>query len=410
MSTPASSQRRIWSIVAFASSVGVLVMVWTLIGASPPTGTEPTMICRDLTPLDISPGTDGHGGAYRRSRRPRQSRLAARFAPTYLAVLTGVDGIRWGRPMAKLARLPANDGAPGASGGGPARCRAPRPAITPSSATATRTKSWPTGSTASWSNSGSRSTLAGQLTENGVVPKRLTPIFRDRHELAAAGDLGDEIQAGARRVAIPDRAVLADRGKVALDQRRDRDVQAQPARRLRAGRDRRGRAVRQRRLPGREAEECFPPALRQKYRPPRPPDGQAGRAAGGRPSRERRRAAPGIPQARRGDARGRARRARPARDHAPASPPRDSRRRFAGRNGDHQHAGDHRVPGARRSARPAPRGGRAWSDSCSAILGQARADRRLDVLDAVGARVLAYYQQQDKASSADDALASGRRR
>src|SRR3954451_11291908 len=48
MSTPASSQRRIWSIVALAFSVGVLVMVWTLIGASPPTGTEPTMICRDL--------------------------------------------------------------------------------------------------------------------------------------------------------------------------------------------------------------------------------------------------------------------------------------------------------------------------------------------------------------------------
>src|ERR1044072_7663504 len=48
MSAPASSQRRIWSIVALASSVGVLVMVWTLIGASPPTGTEPIMICRDL--------------------------------------------------------------------------------------------------------------------------------------------------------------------------------------------------------------------------------------------------------------------------------------------------------------------------------------------------------------------------
>src|SRR3982751_5356114 len=48
MLAPASSQRRIWSIVAFASSVGVFVMVWTLIGASPPTGTEPTMICRDL--------------------------------------------------------------------------------------------------------------------------------------------------------------------------------------------------------------------------------------------------------------------------------------------------------------------------------------------------------------------------
>src|SRR6476660_2504854 len=48
MSAPASSQRRIWSIVARTSSVGVLVMVWTLIGASPPTGTEPIMICRDL--------------------------------------------------------------------------------------------------------------------------------------------------------------------------------------------------------------------------------------------------------------------------------------------------------------------------------------------------------------------------
>ena len=48
MSTPASSARRIWSMVAAASAVSVLVMVCTLIGASPPTGTLPTMICRDL--------------------------------------------------------------------------------------------------------------------------------------------------------------------------------------------------------------------------------------------------------------------------------------------------------------------------------------------------------------------------
>src|SRR5205085_2277423 len=48
MSAPASSQRRIWSIVAFTSGVGVLVMVCTVTGASPPTGTLPTMICRDL--------------------------------------------------------------------------------------------------------------------------------------------------------------------------------------------------------------------------------------------------------------------------------------------------------------------------------------------------------------------------
>jgi hypothetical protein len=46
MSAPASSQRRIWSIVALASEVGVLVIVCTVIGAPPPTGTCPTMIWR----------------------------------------------------------------------------------------------------------------------------------------------------------------------------------------------------------------------------------------------------------------------------------------------------------------------------------------------------------------------------
>lgn len=37
--------------------------------------------------------------------------------------------------------------------------------------------------------------LAGKLTAHGVIPKRLSPIFRDRHELAAGQDLTDEIQA-----------------------------------------------------------------------------------------------------------------------------------------------------------------------------------------------------------------------
>lgn len=36
--------------------------------------------------------------------------------------------------------------------------------------------------------------LQGKLTAMGVVPKRLTPIFRDRQELAAADDLGHEIR------------------------------------------------------------------------------------------------------------------------------------------------------------------------------------------------------------------------
>ena len=43
--------------------------------------------------------------------------------------------------------------------------------------------------------------LVGKLTEHGPVPKRLAPIFRDRKELAAASDLGEEIEeaiAGSR--------------------------------------------------------------------------------------------------------------------------------------------------------------------------------------------------------------------
>ena len=43
--------------------------------------------------------------------------------------------------------------------------------------------------------------LVGKLTEHGPIPKRLAPIFRDRMELAAASDLSDEIEeaiAGSR--------------------------------------------------------------------------------------------------------------------------------------------------------------------------------------------------------------------
>jgi tetratricopeptide (TPR) repeat protein len=36
--------------------------------------------------------------------------------------------------------------------------------------------------------------LAGRLTPQGVIPKRLAPVFRDRKELPASGDLGAEIR------------------------------------------------------------------------------------------------------------------------------------------------------------------------------------------------------------------------
>jgi len=39
--------RTVLSIVALASAVTVLVIVWTVTGASPPTATLPTMIWRD---------------------------------------------------------------------------------------------------------------------------------------------------------------------------------------------------------------------------------------------------------------------------------------------------------------------------------------------------------------------------
>src|SRR5579871_2158699 len=46
MSAPASSSARTWAIVACASAVKVLVIDWTVMGASPPTSTAPTRILR----------------------------------------------------------------------------------------------------------------------------------------------------------------------------------------------------------------------------------------------------------------------------------------------------------------------------------------------------------------------------
>jgi len=106
--------------------------------------------------------------------------------------------------------------------------------------------------------------LAGQLTENGIIPKRLAPVFRDRHELAAADDLGEEISealASSRFLIVlcsPD-AARSQWTNAEIDTfkrtRPDANVLAaiiggEP---FASG------------VPGREAEECFPPALRQKY-------------------------------------------------------------------------------------------------------------------------------------------------
>jgi tetratricopeptide (TPR) repeat protein len=108
------------------------------------------------------------------------------------------------------------------------------------------------------------SSLAGKLTANGVIPKRLTPIFRDRHELAAADDLGEEIREGltASRCLIVLCSPAAAKSKwvnaeIILFKRLHPEGCIIAA--IIAGEPLASP------VPGSQAEDCFPPALRQKY-------------------------------------------------------------------------------------------------------------------------------------------------
>jgi tetratricopeptide (TPR) repeat protein len=106
--------------------------------------------------------------------------------------------------------------------------------------------------------------LVGQLTDHGAVPKRLTPIFRDRHELAASPDLGEEIEeaiAGSRFLIVLCSPAAA----------RSRWIDEEIACFKRVHNEDRVLAVIIDGEPfasdmsGREAEECFPKALRTFY-------------------------------------------------------------------------------------------------------------------------------------------------
>jgi tetratricopeptide (TPR) repeat protein len=106
--------------------------------------------------------------------------------------------------------------------------------------------------------------LAGRLTENGIVPRRLTPIFRDEHDLAAAGDLGGEIKAA---LAVSQYLIVLCSPTAAVSRwtnaeiewfKRDRPEGGVLAA-IAAGEPFASEVA------GREKEECFPPALRQKY-------------------------------------------------------------------------------------------------------------------------------------------------
>ena len=128
--------------------------------------------------------------------------------------------------------------------------------------------------------------LAGHLTENGIIPKRLRPIFRDQHELAAADDLGEEIEE-----ALANSQYLIVLCSPAAAKSHWTNAEIETFKRTRpdgcvlaaiaAGEPFASE------IEGREAEECFPRASPE-IRPPRAPDRQKGGAARRRPSRQQR--------------------------------------------------------------------------------------------------------------------------
>lgn len=106
--------------------------------------------------------------------------------------------------------------------------------------------------------------LSGKLTANGVIPRKLAPIFRDTHELAAATDLGAEI-----RTALAASQFLIVLCSPAAAASRWTNAEVDAFKRSRP--DGCVLAVLAAGEPfasddhGREAEECFPPALRERY-------------------------------------------------------------------------------------------------------------------------------------------------
>src|SRR5690349_22024320 len=106
--------------------------------------------------------------------------------------------------------------------------------------------------------------IAGRLTASGVVPRRLTPIFRDQHELSAADDLGEEIKA-----ALAASQFLVVLCSPAAANSRWTNAEIESFKRTRpegcvlaavaSGEPFASDVA------GREGEECFPPALRDKY-------------------------------------------------------------------------------------------------------------------------------------------------
>lgn len=104
--------------------------------------------------------------------------------------------------------------------------------------------------------------LVGRETSHGVVPARVSPVFRDRDELHAGADLKGSVQEALSRsrwlivVCTPDAARSPWVNREVIEFKKlhgERRVLALIARGEPFASD----------MPGREAEECFPPALRR---------------------------------------------------------------------------------------------------------------------------------------------------
>ncbi len=106
--------------------------------------------------------------------------------------------------------------------------------------------------------------LAGRVTDNGVVPKRLIPIFRDQQELAAAKDLGAEIRSA---LATSQFLIVLCTPAAANSQWVNSEIDAfkrnHPDGCVLAAIG--GGEPFASAIEGRSGEECFPPALREKY-------------------------------------------------------------------------------------------------------------------------------------------------
>jgi eukaryotic-like serine/threonine-protein kinase len=245
--------------------------------------------------------------------------------------------------------------------------------------------------------------LVGRVTAGGPVPARLTPIFRDRSELAAADDLGAEIRGALATsrflIVLCSPAAAASRwtdAEIAEFKRLHPDGRVFAA--IAAGEPFASD------IPGREAEECFPHALRYRFGTDGQPTGERAEpiAADFREGGDGRRLGllklvagmlgVGLDELARREAQRRQKRLAWL---AAAS--------LAGM------AVTSGLAVAAIEARDEARDQRAEAEGLIGfMLGDLRAKLepvgRLDALDAVGAKALSYYQRQDEGGLADASL------